>query len=95
MTDKLAKWESVRAKGRTRFVLQRGVLGWGLPMFVIMTFVVNRPGPNALLSPRNYVIFSAFLWAGAGALFGLAIWWQGEKTYKKSFEASERTSRSQ
>jgi hypothetical protein len=89
MTDKLAKWESVRAKGRTRFVLERGVLGWGVPMFVIMTFVVNRHSPNALLSPRNYVIFSAFLWAGGGALFGLATWWQGERKYKKSLEASE------
>jgi hypothetical protein len=60
-----------------------------------MTFVVNRPGPNALLSPRNYLIFSAFLWAGAGALFGLAIWWQGERKYKKSLEASESTPKAQ
>jgi hypothetical protein len=95
MTEKVAKWESVRARGRTRFVLQRGVLGWGLPMFVIMTFVVNRHGPNALLSPRNYVIFSAFLWAGAGALFGLAMWGQGERKYKKSLAASESAAKSQ
>jgi hypothetical protein len=86
--DELAKWEAVRARGRARFVLQRGVLAWGLPMFLIMTFVVNRPGANALLSPRNYVIFSAFLWAGAGALFGLALWWQGERKYKKSLQTS-------
>ena len=88
MANEIDKWEAVRAKGKARFILVRGVLAWGLPMFVLMTFIVNRPTPNALLSPRNYVIFSVFLWGSAGALFGLFAWRQGESKYKKSVEQS-------
>ncbi|MEW5756569.1 MAG: hypothetical protein AB1810_09720 [Pseudomonadota bacterium] len=35
-----AFWEQTRKKGKWSFVLWRGVILWGLPLFVFVTFVV-------------------------------------------------------
>ena len=77
--EALAKWEKVRAKGRTRYVLVSGVLSYGLPMFVVMTFLVHR----ADLSPR-FVGISAIVWAIGGALFGAIMWYVLERQYRKA-----------
>ena len=37
--DRIDTWYREAAKGKARYILLRGVLGWGLPMFIIMTFV--------------------------------------------------------
>ena len=33
------KWYREASKGKARFILFRGVVCWGLPMFMIMTFL--------------------------------------------------------
>ena len=39
-----------RAQGRARYVVVYGASMWGLPMFVIMTFLVNRQSQFDLVS---------------------------------------------
>ena len=65
-------WAAVRVKGRSHYVLTRGVIGWGIPMYVVMTVVPSLradPSPTAF-----YFLWQAGLWGSAGALFGAVIW---------------------
>lgn len=42
MPKEFQRWEKIRHKGKSRFIVLTGVLAWGIPMFLLMTFVVNR-----------------------------------------------------
>ena len=81
-----AKWNAIRAKGKTRFILIRGVLLWGLPMLVFMSFI-TKPFTNGFLSPAALVHYVA--WIFAGVVFGVFLWFVLERKHKK--ETSERT----
>lgn len=78
-SDALARWEKSRALGKTRYILISGVLSYGLPMFVAMTFFAHR----ADLSPK-FIAVSAVLWLTGGALFGLITWHIFERQYRKA-----------
>ena len=71
-------WEKVRAGGMIRFVLLRGVLSYGLTMFMVMTFIVHRGD----LSTR-FIAISAALWLVGGAAFGVLTWVLMERIYRK------------
>ena len=75
----LAKWETILAKGKTRYILVSGVLSYGLPMFIVMTFLLHRDD----LSP-GFIGMSAILWALGGALFGVIMWHVLERQYRKA-----------
>jgi len=79
------KWAVTREKGKWRFVLQTGVLAWGVPMFVIMTFFLNRR-PDTPLS-IGMIAISALIWAIGGACYGLAMWTVSERKYRKFLES--------
>ena len=79
--DAIARWEKSRAKGKLHFILVSGVLSWGVPMFIAMTFFVNRER----LSP-GHIILSAFMWLLGGAGFGLFVWYFSEKQYQKTIQ---------
>ncbi len=74
-------WAVIRQKGKGNFIFQRGVLAWGVPMYLLMTVlpaVNGRVGPTAF-----YFLWQGVLWGGAGAFFGLVIWHFSEKSYLK------------
>lgn len=77
--DQLEEWKRVRAKGLLRYVLARGVLAYGLPMFLAMTFVVNRDNLNG-----NFIGLSAVVWSLGGALFGVLTWHLQERKFLKA-----------
>ena len=62
----------------SRFVLTRGVLAWGIPMFLITT------GWDLFLNPRSnlrttshfmsLLLFDLFAWVLLGGLFGAVAW---------------------
>src|SRR5262249_15943015 len=83
MMSDLRNWEVTRVMGRRRFVVTRGVMGLGLPMFFGMTFVANFFSEKALPSLRH-VLFSLVVWCTMGAFFGLGIWWQSECSYRRT-----------
>jgi hypothetical protein len=66
---RLEQVAALREKGMLRFVLTKGVLSWGLPMFVVMTFIVNRVRPEA-----RFICVSLLVWTLAGAVFGMLLW---------------------
>ena len=72
-------WAATRAKGMLRFVLLAGVLAWGIPMFVLMTFFVN----DDRATPMGIAI-SAAIWGIAGALFGVTLWFLAERRYRNA-----------
>ena len=84
--DHIKKWEITREKGKARFILVNGVVAWGLPMFVVMTFLLNRD--RAKTDPAWMLVVSAVIWALGGACFGVAMWTISERRYRK-FMASK------
>lgn len=87
MPNDLRKWETTRQKGRTQFVLLYGVLAWGLPMFVVMTFFLNRQRDKPISS--GMILISVVIWAIGGACFGLAMWAISERKYQKYLASKE------
>ena len=67
-------------KGLTRYVLLFGVLSWGFPMFLFMSFIQykkdNEITPTALII--NFITYIIF-----GALFGVFMWKSTGKSIKK------------
>jgi hypothetical protein len=76
----VARWTHIRRLGFWRYVLLHGVLGWGIPTFVLMTFLVSPPARSAT---TGFVLVSAGIWLIAGAWFGWMTWRSSEKKYKK------------
>jgi hypothetical protein len=81
MPRDLQRWEGIRPKGRPRFVLVTGVLSYGAPMFVIMTFFVNRHPERPLTAAM--IAVAAVIWGLGGAAFGLIMWKINESRYQK------------
>lgn len=75
----LQNWEKVRAGGMTRFVLLRGVLSYGLTMFIVMTFIVHRGDLGT-----RFIAISAVLWFIGGAVFGALTWFLMERIYRNA-----------
>src|SRR5690348_10302182 len=75
----LQRWHASRAQGQWRYILVSGVLSWGLPMFVAMTFFVSRP---PVITPRLLCV-SAVLWLLGGAAFRGFVWLLSERRYKR------------
>jgi len=86
--DQIKKWESTREKGLLHFVLIRGVLLWGLPMFIFMAFI-GKPFSNGFTSSTALVHY--VVWPVAGVLFGLLTWCMSERMYKKKKTNSQNT----
>ncbi len=78
--NQFIKWESARAKGKLHFILVRGVLSWGLPMFIFMAFI-NKPFAYGFTSEAAAIHY--IVWPIAGVLFGLFTWYLSERLYQK------------
>lgn len=74
-----ADWKEIRSKGMLNYVLFHGVLLWGVPMFVVMTFIVHSDR-----SDIRSIGISAILWPIGGALFGIVNWLNQETKFKKA-----------
>jgi hypothetical protein len=74
-------WEATRARGRNHFLLVTGLLSYGLPMFLFMTFLVHRDKLGAL-----FISVSLLLWLAGGAAFGILVWLFKERQYRRHLE---------
>jgi hypothetical protein len=82
-TKQLEAWKKSREKGMLHFVLVSGVISYGFPMFVVMTLMVHR---NELSIHK--IGISAVIWALAGALFGIAMWYIQEWQFRKASDGN-------
>jgi hypothetical protein len=80
-------WAVTRQMGKRRFVFQRGLLAWGIPMYVLMVVLPAING-RVELTVFSY-LWQACLWGAAGALFGLVIWHFSEKSFLKQHGKQE------
>ncbi len=72
-------WESHRRAGKRRFILMRGVLGWGCPMaFVVSIMSWVR---NSYTLSNRHLILNFIIWPIGGLLFGWRLWNRMEKKY--------------
>jgi hypothetical protein len=85
MPKDLQKWEATRQKGKIHHLLVTGVLSWGVPMFFVMTFIMNRKPERPLTA--DMIAISALGWTLGGALFGLGTWSAAERKYQKYLSA--------
>lgn len=85
MKDKdVEKWKVTREKGMLAYVLRVGILSWGIPMFIAMSFIVNKPFADGF-SVKNVSIHGG-IWLSAGIFFGVCTWLIFEKMYKKEIK---------
>ena len=75
----IRNWKVTREKGVVRFILLRGLLAWGLPMFLIMTFLVNK----TRLEDVAQLASAAVVWSIGGLIFGGWMWTASEKRFRQ------------
>jgi|HubBroStandDraft_1064217.scaffolds.fasta_scaffold790455_2 hypothetical protein len=74
-------WLKTRARGKQRFILLWGVLGWGAWMF-IFTSAINIFGRHEKLG--WFLPFSLLIWMAVGYGFGSSMWNHFEDKYGPS-----------
>lgn len=84
----IAEWETQRQGGAWRFVALRGVLAWGVPMF-LMVYLVPTLFKAQPISPASLLAYAG-LWAAGGAVFGVVMWRSGESNYRKLMDRRPR-----
>jgi len=75
------EWESVRSRGFVCYVLRRGVLAWGAPMFLVI-YVLPTSTKGAAVTLAG-LLASAGIWVVAGIWFGACMWWWNERQNRK------------
>lgn len=85
----LKQWEGHRPRGRAAYVIRFGLLGFGLPMLVVMVgyqyyrdYGLTWPGswePELIA----LVVFSVGIWLPVGWLFGSMMWDAMEQSYQE------------
>ena len=75
------KWAKTREKGKQRFVLVNGVLGWGVSTAILWALLMEFLDPleNIWVRPTIALIIFPI----AGIAFGHLTWNKSEKTYEK------------
>ncbi len=68
-----AKWERVRAKGKRRFVIRRGVLGWGLGTGILSSVLLAVEGAPSF-HPWLELPVAMLVFAAGGYFWGSWMW---------------------
>ncbi len=84
--DQFTKWQQIHKQGFVRFVLIRGVLGWGIVtaiLYSLLMWVFSDSDMSRLL-PISLVIFPI-----GGLLWGAFIWWFSDRKHKQNGSAGD------
>ena len=87
-------WQQRRKQGAIRFTLVQGLLCWGIPMFIVMTFVVNDVFDEQGVIQWAQVVIGAVTWSIGGCLFGGFLWFVTEGQYQKELQKRGNTEQS-
>ncbi len=83
-TLRLARWQRIKERGIWRFVLLRGVLGWGVPMAVFGTIYEHVSHKEEALPPY----FIVGLCLAGGFIWGLGMWFVTMRSYSRALQAA-------
>lgn len=81
--------KKTRVKGKRRFIVIHGLLAWGAPMFVIMTFFVNDSAVDHITT--RVIAINACIWALGGLAFGYFTWILSERSYQNELKMKQHT----
>ena len=73
-------WGLTREKGKIKYILGYGVLAFGVPMLIVMSFQ-TKPFANGLFS--NTALVHCVVWLVAGGVYGLIMWHYFERKFAK------------
>lgn len=79
--EQVESWRKIRKKGFVRFLLENGLLAWGLPMFIAMAFI-TKPFAEGFASKAAIVHY--VMWPLGGIIYGVTVWWLSERRYRKA-----------
>lgn len=82
-------WETIRQKGKKRFILFTGILLWGVPMFVIMTFFKSHTELNWNWPSFFFILGQLTTWTLGGILYGWFLWKILEKRFQRQMAAQK------
>lgn len=94
--EQIARWEKLRAGGRTEFIFRRGIIGWAVPFgFLTLAYkVIQEQGfvtsPVLTEALRTAILVVAVVFPFCGWLFGRWLWTSGEENYKTLLERRDR-----
>lgn len=76
-------WETYRGKGKWKFILAYGVIGWGLGVAVLMSLL--EVGIGLFDGSIDWGLIGTYFigFPISGTVFGLWYWWFNEKKYRK------------
>jgi drug/metabolite transporter (DMT)-like permease len=78
-------WEITRQKGKWHYIFIRWMLGWGGTMYILnLCFFTNIHHHNVF-----YIVWTAALWLGLGAIGGIILWYLSEKRYQKKIASQQ------
>ncbi|MFC0524471.1 hypothetical protein ACFFGV_12925 [Pontibacillus salicampi] len=84
---RMEKWEYTRTKGKRRFIISNGVLGWGLPTALLFFGITNMVEHG--MSLQSYItgegimemLISLIIFPLGGVIFGYMVWGLNESMY--------------
>jgi hypothetical protein len=77
---RLARWERTKEAGILRYVLLRGVLGWGLPMGII-GIIFEHLSRKEEAFPWYFILGLCLL---GGFVWGVATWFVSVRIYSRA-----------
>ncbi|MCA9323257.1 MAG: hypothetical protein KDB53_21145 [Planctomycetes bacterium] len=86
-TDKyLDQWSETRKRGKLRYVLAYGVVGWGVLTAVLFSFIMSLMGDGGTF--LSYLAVSIIVFPIGGILFGSTMWTWSERKHRRRLESS-------
>ena len=73
-------WFEDAKMGKTKYVLVKGVLSWGVPMFIVMTILLPQFQGHEDPLRLSRIIVGVVIWGIGGYIFG---WWAWRSNLKK------------
>ncbi len=84
--EQLDAWRDTRKHGAFKFVLIKGVLGWGLPMLLLMA-LIKQPFADGIFSKTAMVHF--VVWPLGGLIVGTLMWGITEHRFRKALASNK------
>lgn len=74
------KWEKIRSTGKRNFVIQYGVIRWGIPAAILWSFLMHfwRPEEPWYIRP----LVALVIFPIGGIFWGILVWNINENKYK-------------